>query len=149
MDLKSRIVDCIRDQAIASGRLEQLQREANQAQMGLVRISGKLDLLSELFKEEEGIDLNEYIQQDEVFKKLLESASNKGASLVQGSEGPVGSPRTGTTLRSENRKVAMSPALAKDEPTAEVVRRKNAPTIVIDDEPPMPPDPEEIDDEDK
>ena len=135
MDIRAKILENVRNQAIVNERLRALHEEAERLSGNLQRLGGQVDLLSEWLKEETGHDLNELIQNDEGFKTQVQEANKSGAKIAQGTvQSPQIQPDApkGTT-RSGNKKVGKSTEKEAEESHSRI---SMMPKIVVTDGPP-------------
>lgn len=153
MDVRQRILENVRKQAVIQTRLREIQEDAERLSGDLNRLGGQMDLLDEMILEENGVDLETLLKSDEEFKNQIAESSRAGVQQTkETSQRPQPRP---VTARTGNKQVA-PPVIEgappgdgktpKPEPEMEVVRTRDAPKIVITDDPPPGPEEESAED---
>ncbi len=129
--LNVRIQNAISNQMEVVSRINRLKEDIKTAEMAYSSTIGRLSVLSELYQEETGRNLEEDLQQDPEWKQRIKeisdrirSSSDEDPSVNQVSNQPVPQqPSTGTV---------------EDKPETDVVRRRAPAKVTVDDNPPGP-----------
>ena len=148
MDVKQKILENVREQGVVQARIKQLQSEHNDLVTKLQRLGGKMEVLQEVFLDETGIDLNQYISENPDFQKQIRDANDKGIEIGDGmaQNAPVSDDKPskkGLTVRSGNKKIKPVSDKDDEEEVTQVARTRNPPQIVVTDGPPTPDDDDE------
>ena len=89
MNIQARVANNVRDQSIVNEQLKHIMDEANKLNQKLSKLTGQMELLSDLYKEEHGKEINDAIAEDDSFQQLLMEARKHGAQIAQGATSPV------------------------------------------------------------
>lgn len=150
MDVKLKILENVRKQATIQARIGELQKEGERLTSDLNKLGGQMELLGEIFHEENGVDINTFLNQDEDFRKKVQEASASGQKINAGTAPPAAPQAAPSTVRRAGNKTLRPvedvaapepedvPESTGDEPTVEVTRTRNPPKIVVTDDPVVP-----------
>jgi len=153
MSLQTRIANNVRDQSIVNTQLKRTMDEANKHNQQLNKLSGQMELLNELYKEEHGKEINDAVAEDDSFQQLLIEARESGTQIAQGAtspvtpgvpkaEGPIGvvDNQPVGTKHTGNKRIKPKKS---DKPTPAVQRTRQPPKIELIDPIPATDEPEE------
>lgn len=138
-NVKQKIVDCVKKQAVVSAQLKDLGTKHQNLTIQLQKLQGALDAYVDVLTSETGAAINDIIENDPHFKAALEAASSEGEAINSGKQ-------AGKTTLSPQPSGVVAHKANRASQSDHVERAPRMPTIVVDDEPPMPPDDGEDDD---
>jgi len=154
MELQQKIYENLRGQMIVGIKADKLHAQMKELDGERERFVGGIAVLSDLYKDETGNDLQKVINTDPEWGKLVEQAQNEAQQIVvqqlQGSAQPqVGQPEAPAADVSKPmpklRRVAGNKTVKAEDAQEEPPPRQVPMDIVIDDNPPGPGTPDKPD----
>lgn len=119
MTIEDKILANVKEQSLIHTRMAKMQTQFDELKLSLERKTGKMELLQELFQEQNGVTLGAYVQDNPSFKLQLDAASKEGEALAVGGADDVPveesmsvNPSSGKGVVSHTANKATPPAVA-------------------------------------